>query len=79
MGWKGIDLQPTFWKESLNSGGQQFCQYQQNEQLPFGSNHWKHRKTTTSGVGNLDSGLGQAQRCGGVKLGLMVSQLFTSW
>jgi hypothetical protein len=27
----------------------------------------------------LDSGLGQAQRCGGVKLGLMVSQLFTSW
>jgi hypothetical protein len=28
------------WKESLNSDGQQLHQYQQNEQLPYTSNHW---------------------------------------
>ena len=28
------------WKESLNSDGQQFHQYQQSKQLPLISNHW---------------------------------------
>ena len=28
------------WKESLNSDGQQFYQYQQNEQSPLISTHW---------------------------------------
>ena len=35
------------WKESLNSDGQQFNQYQQNEQSPLTSNHWTHKKTIT--------------------------------
>ena len=28
------------WKESLNNDGQQFYQYQQNEQSPLTLNHW---------------------------------------
>jgi hypothetical protein len=28
---------------------------------------WKQNKTTTNGVENLGSGLGQAQKCDGVK------------
>jgi hypothetical protein len=31
-------------KESLNSDGQQFHQYQQYEQLPLTSNHWTQKK-----------------------------------
>jgi hypothetical protein len=36
-----------FMKKGLNSDGQQFHQYQQNEQLPFICNHWTQEKTTT--------------------------------
>ena len=28
------------WKDSLNGDGQQFHQYQQNEQSPLTSHHW---------------------------------------
>jgi hypothetical protein len=30
----------TLWKENFNSDGQQFHQYQQNEQSPLVSTHW---------------------------------------
>ena len=53
------------WKESLNSDGQQFHQYQQNDQSPL----TEHKKTllTTYDVGNPCSGLEQAYRYGGFK------------
>jgi len=31
-------------KKSLNRDGQQFDQYQQNEQLPLTLNHWTQKK-----------------------------------
>jgi hypothetical protein len=31
------------WKESLNSDGQQFHRYKQNEQAPLTSNHWTYK------------------------------------
>jgi hypothetical protein len=31
------------WKESLNTDGQQFYQYQQNEQSPLTSIHWPYK------------------------------------
>jgi hypothetical protein len=34
----------TLWKESLKSDGQQFPQYEQNEQLPLTSNKWGNFK-----------------------------------
>ena len=40
------------WKESLNSDGQQFYQYQQNEQLPLTLKPLNTKKTATYGVGN---------------------------
>jgi hypothetical protein len=49
------------------SHGQQFHQYQQNEQSPVTVTHGTQRKTTTYTVGNPDPGLGQAQKYGGVK------------
>ena len=49
-------------KRSLNSDGQQFHQYQHNEQSPL-----IFPQTTTYDDGNPGSGLGQAQTCGGVK------------
>ena len=46
-------------KESLNSDGQQFHQYQQNEQSPLILTHWTHKKETKAyGIGNLDPDLG---------------------
>jgi poly(3-hydroxyalkanoate) synthetase len=36
-------------KESLNSDGQQYRQYPQNEQPPLTSNHWTLKKKTTNG------------------------------
>jgi hypothetical protein len=39
------------WKESLNSDGQQFQNYKQNEQSPLTLTHWlQQRKTTTYDV-----------------------------
>jgi len=35
--------------ESLNSDGQQFSQYQQNEQSPLTTNHWTQKWPTTYG------------------------------
>ena len=49
------------WKESLNSDGQQFHQYQQNEHGHLTSTHWSLKKTTTYDIINLGPGLGQAQ------------------
>jgi hypothetical protein len=40
-------LHIELWKESLNSDGQQFHQYQQNEQII------EHKKSTTYGIRNL--------------------------
>ena len=44
------------WKVSLNSDGQPFHQYQQNEQPPISITHWT-QTTTQYDVGNLCPGL----------------------
>jgi hypothetical protein len=56
-------------RESLNNGdGQQFHQYKQNgKKDTFSPQITEHKKTKTCDVGNPDPGLGQAQKCGGVK------------
>ena len=53
-------------KESLNSDGQQFHQYQQNKQSPSLIEHTQ-KKLKTCDVGNLGPRLEQKQNCGGVK------------
>jgi hypothetical protein len=45
-------------EESINSDGQQFHQYQQNEQPPLTSNN-----TTTCGVRNQGPRLEQTEKC----------------
>ena len=53
---------------TLYSDGHQFHQYQQNEQSPLIlSELTEHIKTMTFDLGNSGPGLGQAQKCGGVK------------
>ena len=52
----------------FDSDGQQLQQYQQIKQLPLTSTIELKKKTITYDVENSDSGLGQAQNCGGVKL-----------
>jgi hypothetical protein len=49
-------------EESLNSDGQQFHQYQQNEQPPLTANN-----TMTYGVGNQVPILGQTKTCNRAK------------
>ena len=55
----------SYWKENLNSDGQQFHQYQQNKQ--FISHLYSLNTKKRHNVGNLGLGLGQAQKCGLVK------------
>jgi len=58
------------WKENLNSDGQQFHPYQQNEHPTLDLKSLNTNKKTTTymyHVGNLGSGLGQTQQCGGVR------------
>jgi hypothetical protein len=50
-------------KQSLNRDGQQFHQYQLNEQSPPTS---PHTKATIDGVGSPGSGLRQAQNVAGL-------------
>jgi len=45
-------MQRDKWKESLNSDGQQFHQYQQNKQSPLIVTHWTQKHTMTYDVGN---------------------------
>ena len=55
------------WKESLNSDGHQFNQYQPDEQSSLILTELTVQNTnltTTYDVDNLGSGLGQAQKCG---------------
>ena len=52
-------------KRKLKSDDHQFHQYQQNEQFPPQLNT---KKTTAHDVGNSGRILGQAQKCGRVKL-----------
>jgi hypothetical protein len=47
-----------WWKESLNSDGQQFHQYQQSGQPPLTLTHWTQEKIMTYDVGNTGSVLG---------------------
>ena len=47
-------------KESLKGDGQQFHQYQQNEQLPLTLTYRTQLKTMTYDAGNPSPGLGQA-------------------
>ena len=52
------DVYVNSWKECLdNCDGQQFHQYQQNQQPPFTSTHWTYKMTTTYDVGNQGSWL----------------------
>ena len=51
-----------WWKESLNNDGQQFHQYQQDEQSPLIITHLTQKEITTYDVGNLCPGLGQSQK-----------------
>ena len=51
------------WKQSLNSGGQQFHQYQQNEKSPLILTHWTQNKERH---GNSCLVLGQAQTMAGL-------------
>ena len=55
-------------KENLNSDGQQFHQYQQKEQYTSHLYSLNTKKTRLYGMGNLGPGLGQAQKCGMIKL-----------
>ena len=64
------------WKESLNSDGQQFHQYQQNEPSPSHLYSLNTNKTTTRyKVGNLGHDLGQAHTYVVVKLVTMIPSL----
>jgi len=51
-------------KKSLNSDGHQFHKYQQNKQSPITLNM---KKTMTYNAENPSTGLGQTQKCCGVK------------
>ena len=52
------DVYVNSWKECLNNcDGQQFHQYQKNQQPPFTSTHWTYKMTTTYDVGNQGSWL----------------------
>ena len=51
------------WKQSLNSGGQQFPQYQQNENSPLILTHWTQNKKRHANSGLV---LGQAQTVAGL-------------
>ena len=51
-----------WWKDSLNSDGHIFHQYQQNKQSPLILMHWTHTHTQNPGTC-----LRQAQKCGGAK------------
>jgi hypothetical protein len=53
-------------KESLNSDGQHFHKYQQNEQSPLLLIHWTHKNTSSYDIGNPDSVVRQAHKCGGI-------------
>jgi hypothetical protein len=55
------------WKERINSVGHQFHQYKQNEKPPLTLNSLNTKNTTINDVGNPGPGLGQAQKCDGVK------------
>ena len=59
----------SLWKESLNSDGQQFNQYQKYQLSPLTLIHWKQNRPATYDVGNPCPGhdLGQAHWCGGVQ------------
>jgi hypothetical protein len=59
----------SYKKESLNSDGHQFHQYQQNEQSPLILTDLNEhpKKPRHINVGNPGPGLRQAQNCGGVK------------
>ena len=59
-------------QRQIYSDGQQFHQYQQNEQSLLTWNHWTWKKTTTYDVRNPGPGLGQAQNVAGLNR-LMVS------
>ena len=39
-----LSIELQFFNIHLNSDGQQFLQYQQDEQVPFTSNHWTQKK-----------------------------------
>ena len=53
-------------KKGLNSDGQQYHQYQQNEQSQLTSTHWTEKKPTAY-VENPRPASGQAQQCYGVQ------------
>jgi len=55
------------WKESLNSDGQQFHQYQQNEQSPLTLTHWTQKREHNIWHWKSMSPLGTGKKCGKTK------------
>ena len=62
----------SLWKESLNSNGQQFHQYQQKEQSSLTSTN-SAQKIRPYDVENPAPGLGQACKCGRVNRIMSIS------
>jgi hypothetical protein len=54
-------------------------QYQQNKQPPPTSNHWVQKWQWHNTDRNLGLGLGQAQKCGGVKLVNGIQLVYIVW
>ena len=88
MNWSQVLLcgSVRLWRQFINSDGQQLHWHQQSEQLPVTLAHWTLKKTTYD-VGNPGPGLGQAQKCGGVRpvneipwqYGRIVDNLYTEY
>ena len=78
LSFPSIFYDTCIWKESLNSDGEQFHQYQQNEPSPLTFKLYSlntNKKTTRYKVGNLGHDLGQAQKYVVVKLVTMIPSL----
>ena len=58
----------TLWKDILNSDGQQIPTISTRQTITSYLNSLNIKKTTTYDIRNPSPGLGQAQKCGGVKL-----------
>jgi hypothetical protein len=56
--WYNIYIFFVLWNESLDSDGQQFHQYQQNEQVNNLKSLHTNKKTRAYAIGNPDPGLG---------------------
>jgi hypothetical protein len=56
-----FEIRVWLWKKYINSDGQQFHQYQQNEHYPLTLTYWTQKKTTTYDDGNPGAGWDRLQ------------------